>query len=206
MSEKLLGTLSEGLLFIVSAPAGTGKTTLVRMLADEFPCVAESISCTTRAPRPGEIADKDYHYLSKKDFEEKVQKKAFLEYAEVFGSFYGTLEDHVEKKREEGKHVILVIDTQGAMKLKKKGSDAIFIFVAPPSLGELRARLFKRKTDHPEEIEKRLKWATQEIEMASHYDYLIINDNLHRAYEILRSIMIAEEHKKERHDYRTIDE
>lgn len=195
MSEKLLGNLKKGLVFVLSAPAGTGKTTLVRMLHDEFPCVVESISCTTRPPRGGEIPEKDYHFLKMEEFEEKIRSGDFLECAKVFNHYYGTSKQYVLSQQEMGKHVMLVIDTQGAMQLKNKGFPAIFIFVSPPSLSELRERLFKRKTEHPELIEQRLSWAIEELNMAIHYDYHIVNDNLHRAYDILRSILIAEEHK-----------
>ena len=203
MSEKLLGNLQTGVIFILSAPAGTGKTTLVHMLLDEFPCITKSISCTTRSKRYSEIADKDYHFLTKQDFEEKQAQNQFLEKAEVFGNHYGTLQSHVEEKQTEGKHVILVIDTQGALELMKKNFDAVYIFIQPPSLAELRSLIFKRKTEETEHIEERLSWAQKEISVADQYDYQITNDNLHRAYEILRSIFIAEEHKKERYDNRT---
>jgi len=204
--EKLLGKLTQGLVFVVSAPAGTGKTTLVRMLMDEFPCVTESISCTTRKIRPGEIADKDYHFMKEEEFKTKLDQGEFLEHANVFGNYYGTLKSHVEGEQKSGNHVALVIDTQGAMELKKSGYPAVYIFVRPPSLAELRARLFKRKTEHVDHIEERLDWARHELDMAVHYDYQITNDNLHRAYEILRSILIAEEHKKERYDFTKDDE
>lgn len=195
MAQKLLGNLSRGLVFVLSAPAGTGKTTLVRMLTDEFDCVVESISCTTRSHRPNESQGKDYHFLSKEKFESRIQKGDFLEYAEVFGYYYGTSRDYVLQQQKQGKHVILVIDTQGAMKLKKERFPAIFIFVSPPSMQELRQRLLKRKTDSPESIEERLAWAEHEISMAPHYDYHIVNDNLANAYGVLRSIVIAEEHR-----------
>jgi len=197
--EKLLGTLSKGLCVVLSAPAGTGKTTIARMLMDEFPCISESVSCTTRSMRPGEIAEKDYHFMTEKEFEVKLKEGEFLEHANVFGSHYGTLKEHVDKKLESGKHVILVIDTQGAMQLKEKNYPAIYIFLKPPSLTELRTRLFNRKTEAEKHIEERLAWAVQELEMAKHYDYIVTNDNLHSAYEIMRSILISEEHKTKRH-------
>jgi len=200
--ESLLGTLSKGITFVISAPAGTGKTTLARMLMDEFHSVMESVSCTTRKKRLGEVEGKDYHFMDRELFDQKVTNGEFLEHAEVFGEQYGTLKGHVEKQLHEGKHILLVIDTQGAMQLKKSGFPAVFIFIRPPSMGELRARLFNRQTEQIEHIEERLAWAEKELEMASHYDYIVINDNLHRAYEILRSILIAEEHKKERYNDR----
>lgn len=204
--EKVLGNLKKGLVFVISAPAGTGKTTLARMLMDEFLSVKESISCTTRPLRKQEIPDLDYHFLTKEEFEKKIAVGEFLEYAEVFGSYYGTLKAQVEQKRELGQHVVLVIDTQGAKQLKETGYPAIFIFVQPPSLAELRLRLFHRKTEPEEGIEERLRRAEEEIKMATQYDYIIVNDNLHRAYDILRSILIAEEHKTERYHGRQLNE
>lgn len=195
MAQKLLGNLTQGLVFVLSAPAGTGKTTLVRMLCNEFDSIVESISCTTRPMRYGEVEGKDYHFINKEIFEEKLKSRDFLEYAEVFGYYYGTSREYVTKQQQMGKHVILVIDTQGAMKLKEKGFSAIFIFVSPPSLEELRGRLIKRKTESMKNIEERLKWAEYEMQMKQHYDYEIVNDNLHNAYTILRSIVIAEDHK-----------
>ena len=198
MSHKLLGNLSKGLVFVLSAPAGTGKTTLVRMLLDEFRCVTGSISCTTRAPRKGEVNGKDYHFLNSSVFEEKIRANEFLEYAKVFDHYYGTSKVYVEEQQSIGKHVILVIDTQGAMQLKKKKYPATFIFVSPPSIAELRERLYARKTETQEAIEQRLSWAKEEMALASSYDYHIINDNLHVAYEVLKGILIAEEHRVKR--------
>lgn len=193
--QKLLGNLRKGFVFVLSAPAGTGKTTLVRMLSQEFPCIVESISCTTRPVRLGEENGKDYHFLTKEEFETMIRHGDFLEYAEVFGYYYGTSRSFVIKQQEMGKHVFLVIDTQGAMKLRKVGFPAFFIFLSPPSLEELKERLIKRQTESPEAIEKRLSWAKDEMEKVIHYDYHIVNDNLNQAYAILRSIVIAEEHK-----------
>ena len=198
MSEKLLGNLSKGLVFVLSAPAGTGKTTLVRMLRSEFPCVTESISCTTRPIRAGEVDGVDYIFLSPEEFNRKIKAGDFLEHAKVFNHEYGTSQDYVHQKQIEGKHVFLVIDTQGAMQLMKSKFPAIFVFVSPPSLVELKARLFKRQTETQEVIEQRLNWAREEIKMAAHYDYHIVNDNLQIAYDILRSIVIAEEHRYRR--------
>jgi guanylate kinase len=195
MTQKLLGNLSRGLLFVLSAPAGTGKTTLVDMLSKEFDCVVESISCTTRPHRVNEHHGKHYHFLSKENFEDKIKNGDFLEYAEVFGYYYGTSSEYVMKQQNMGKHIFLVIDTQGAMQLKEQKLSAVFIFVSPPSLEELRDRLIKRKTEDMEMIEKRLAWAQHEISMVPNFNYHIVNDNLHNAYVILRSIVIAEEHR-----------
>lgn len=195
MAEKLLGNLAQGLVFVVSAPAGTGKTTLVRMLTEEFDSVVESVSCTTRPPRMGEIAGKDYNFLTSEEFSARVEKKDFLEYAEVFGNYYGTSRQYVKDKQSQGKHVLLVIDTQGAMKLKEEGFPAIFVFLSPPSLEELKERLIKRKTEDEETLKRRLSWAGQEMRLAFKYDYMIVNKDLKIAYGVLRSILIAEEHK-----------
>lgn len=192
--SKLLGNLKQGLLFIISAPAGTGKTTLVNMLCQEFDCIRASKSCTTRKPRQGEMPGVHYYFLSKDDFENKIAQGDFLEYVELYGHYYGTLKQSVEQQLQAGRHVILTIDTQGALKLKGT-LPAIFIFLQPPTLEELRKRLTYRQTESAEVIEKRLSWAEKEMSVAVLYDYIIVNDNLKIAYEILRSIFIAEEHR-----------
>ncbi|MFN0065764.1 MAG: guanylate kinase [Chlamydiales bacterium] len=196
MSKKVLGNKKRGQLFVVSAPAGTGKSTLVEMLLTEFPrVVAQSCSSTTRAPRPDEVKDVHYEFLSKEEFLRRLANGEFLEHAEVFGHFYGTRTSEVVRLQEEGKHVVLVIDTQGAMQVKKK-VEATFIFISPPSFGELRSRLLKRRTEDDAMIDRRLDWAKREVEMAPHYDYQIVNDDLKVTYQVLRSIFIAQEHKK----------
>ena len=183
-----------GLVFVVSAPAGTGKTTLVRMLREEFPNVIENISYTSRLPRPNEVPNRDYYFISKEEFEKKIKDGEFLEYAKVFDHYYGTSQKTVERLQDQGKHVVLVIDTQGALQIKKK-LDAIFIFVSPPSLEELKTRLTERKAESKEEIRLRLSWAEKELAEAPKYNYHIVNDSLKEAYTVLRSILIAEEHK-----------
>ena len=182
----------KGLVFVLSAPAGTGKTTLVRMLRDEFPQIVESVSCTTRPPRHGEVSGVDYHFLSEKEFEKRIASGDFLEHAKVFGCHYGTSKSFVMEELKKGKHVFLVIDTQGAKQLKKEKFPAIFVFVSPPSLEELRARLIKRKTESPESLEKRLSWAEKEMQEITNYDYHVVNENLNVAYDTLRSIIVAE--------------
>lgn len=195
MIQKVLGNLSEGLLFVVSAPAGTGKTTLVRLLTKNFPCVVESVSCTTRVPRPGEEEGKDYFFVTRKEFEAKKKQGDFLENAEVFGHCYGTSKEFVDSQRKLGKHVILVIDTQGALHLQALKVEATYIFIAPPDFEVLRERLLGRKTDSKEENEERLAWSHKEMELSVLYDFFIINSELEIAYEVLKSILIAEEHK-----------
>ena len=191
---KLLGGLQRGHVFVISAPAGTGKTTLVRMLTDEFDCVVESVSFTTRKMRPGEIEGRDYYFVSEAEFQKMLQAGEFLEHATVFGNSYGTSKKTVEEQIRQGKHVALVIDTQGAESIRKM-LKATFIFICPPNVEELKKRLHGRQSDTRESIETRLSWAEREMEAAKQYDYLIVNENLHLAYQILRSIFIAEEHK-----------
>ena len=191
---QVLGTLKRGRIFIVSAPAGTGKTTLVQMLVDEFDCVQRSISYTTRKMRRGEAEGKDYHFVSEDVFKKMVQTDAFYEYAEVFGEYYGTSKKEVENALKKGKHVVLVIDTQGA-KLLKQVLNAVYIFISPPNLNELKKRLHGRKSESDASIETRLSWASKELEASKDYDYLIVNENLKLAFEVFRSIFIAEEHR-----------
>jgi guanylate kinase len=183
-----------GLAFIISAPAGTGKNTLVHRLVEEFPTVVEAVSCTTRQPRPGEHPGHHYDFISRELFEQRIAEGAFLEHAQLFGNLYGTLRDPIERERDQGRHVVLVIDTQGAMLLKEK-YDAINIFIAPPSLAELEHRLRSRQTDDEESIGSRLAEATRELSVAEQYDYLIVNDQVDEAYQVLRAIFIAEDHK-----------
>lgn len=191
---KLLGNLKRGICFIVSAPAGSGKTTLVKMLTEEFSCIKASVSFTTRAQRKGEIDGVHYHFISKEKFEKKISNGDFLEYAVVFGEYYGTCKKTVLEGLDKGIHVILVIDTQGALLLKPY-FPAIYIFITPPSMEELKSRLVARKTESFEALTKRLDWSQKEMEMAKQYDYLLINDELPMAYQILRSIIISEEHR-----------
>ncbi|QVL57230.1 MAG: guanylate kinase [Simkaniaceae bacterium] len=186
----------KGQLIIISAPAGTGKTTLVHMLKNAYPDqVTQSISCTTRNPRKGEIDGRDYVFLTKEAFEERISRGEFLEHAIVFGERYGTLKEMVTNQQESGMDVVLVIDTQGALELKKKVK-ATFIFIAPPSMEVLEERLKNRKTESPDTLKKRLKWAKHEMEQAKNYDYTIINDDLETAYEALKSIVIAQKHRE----------
>lgn len=194
MKNSLLGDQKRGRVFILSAPAGTGKTTLVRMLTQEFPCVVASVSYTTRPPRPGEIEGIHYHFISDEEFRERMAAGEFLENVQLYGFYYGTSRAALEAQLSRGKHVILVIDTQGALALKGK-VDAPLIFVAPPSMEELEKRLLSRKTEPEEVIARRLSWAQEEMLRKSHYDYCVVNDDLLTAYQVLRSILIAEEHR-----------
>lgn len=194
MRPKLIGNLDKGNIFVISAPAGTGKTTLVNRLKEELLCITESVSYTTRKPRVGEIDGKDYHFIDKELFKKKIKQKQFLEWAEVFGDYYGTAKEEVEGITNSGNHAILVIDTQGAKQLRKKVS-ACSIFIFPPNMLELQYRLHSRKTESEEKIQKRLSWAKEEMAAAIDYDYCLINDDIETACGVLKSILIAQEHK-----------
>lgn len=192
--ESLLGHEIKKQIFVVSAPAGTGKTTLVNKLVEEFPGIIASISYTTRQPRPGEIEGVHYNFISDAAFQAKIAASDFLEYVQLYGTYYGTSRQWIADQQNQGKHIVLVIDTQGALKLKGH-LPATFVFIKPPSLEVLRTRLMNRQTESLEMVEKRLEWARQELEAAQQYDYQIINDDLTIAYQILRSIVIAECHR-----------
>lgn len=191
---KTLSNIKRGKAFILSAPAGTGKTTLVDRLTREFKQIVRSISFTTRQPRGQEKEGHDYHFISFQEFERKINKGDFIEYVEVFGNFYGTEKEAVEKLLDQGCDVVLVIDTQGALAIKPffKG---VYIFMSPPSMQELEKRLRERGTDSAVDIDLRLSWAHNEMEQAWHYDYNVINSNLEETYQVLKSIYIAEKYK-----------
>lgn len=192
---KLLGNLQEGRVIVISAPSGTGKTTLVHRLIAEFPnYVTQSISCTTRPPRKGEIDGKDYVFLTEKAFEKRKVAGEFLEHATVFNFQYGTLKEVVKKRCANGSYVILVLDTQGALELQKK-IKALFVFITPPSMDVLTRRLAQRNSESEIVMKARLDWAQFELDQAKYYDYQIVNDDLEITYQVLRSIVIAEEHK-----------
>jgi len=179
-------------IFVLSAPAGTGKTTLVDMLTDELPNVVRSISCTTRQPREGERDGFDYFFLTPEEFKKRIETDDFLEWAEVFGHYYGTSKQFVNQELSKGNHVFLVIDTQGALQLMKK-IQGVFIFISPPSRQEQRARLKKRSTEPDQVIGERLKWADREMAQAVHYDYTIVNRDLQIAYQQLKNIVMEHE-------------
>ncbi len=184
--------MSKGLLIVVSGPSGCGKgTILAEILKDEK--FFYSISATTRTARPGEIDGVNYHFLTKDKFEELIENDGMLEYASYCDNYYGTPRKPVEDMLNEGKHVILEIEVQGAMKIKEKCPEAKFIFILPPSLKELRRRLNKRGTESEDVIQKRLNEAAGEIKQAYKYDYALINGELSDAVNDLTAIIRAEE-------------
>ncbi len=191
--------MENGNLFIISAPSGTGKTTILKKIIAEMANVAFSVSHTTRAPRPGEQEGVDYFFIDKDTFTDMRQQDLFLEWAEVHGNLYGTSSRAVADVTEQGLDLILDIDVQGARQVKKKlGAKGVFIFIAPPSLEELASRLAGRSTETEAVIATRLQNAKQEMKSITQYDYIIVNDTIAEAVEILKSVIIAERSRKRR--------
>lgn len=182
----------EGILFIISAPSGAGKTTLCKEVIDIFPRLRHSVSYTTRPARPGEEHGRDYYFISASEFEEMREAGEFAEWAEVHGNSYGTALKTLEGYRKEGTDVILDIDCQGARQLKERYDGGVYIFILPPSFQELRRRLDRRSSDSDEVIERRIKGAAWEIKESRWYDYIIVNDVFSKAVEELKSILISE--------------
>ena len=183
---------ARGLLFIVSAPSGTGKTTLVERLVQHVPNLRMSRSYTSRAARAGEQNGVDYNFISRDRFETLIGEQAFLEWADVFGNFYGTGRQDIEQLLAAGLDVVLVIDVQGARQVRSLGRQVVSIFVLPPSSAILEQRLRGRSKDSDEQIARRLAVARREVGEYSQYDYLVINDELNAAVERLQGIVAAE--------------
>jgi guanylate kinase len=181
-----------GLLIVVSSPSGAGKTTLCRRLIAEFPDIVFSVSYTTRPKRRGEEEGVDYHFVDRTIFDTMIERGEFAEWADVHQHRYGTTVDAVRQALEGGRHVLFDIDYQGGRQIKAKfEKEAVLVFVLPPSLAELENRLHKRDTDAPEVIERRLRKAHEELKQYGIYQYLIVNDDLARAYDRLRAIYLA---------------
>jgi len=187
-----------GILFVLSAPSGAGKTTLAKFAVSKVSGVRQSVSYTTRPRREGEEDGHSYFFVDKKTFGEMLDKGNFIEHAEVHGEFYGTSYQSIEKARAEKFDLLLVIDVQGAAKLREKNVDAVFIFVLPPSLEELRARLGGRGTEGKAEMNGRMETAKREIRSSSLYHYLVINDTLEEAEKEMEYIIRAERCKMRR--------
>lgn len=188
----------KGLLFIVSAPSGTGKTTIVERLVQRVPNLCMSRSYTSRPARPGETDGVDYNFISRERFEAMIAEGAFLEWADVFGSYYGTSAADTDAALAQGEDVVLVIDVQGARQVRSRGCDAVSIFVLPPSAAILEQRLRGRSKDSDEQIRRRLAVARVEVNEYSQYDYLIVNDELETAVGRLEAIVIAERARTQR--------
>ena len=199
MSSKVETTPRRGLMLVISSPSGAGKSSLSRRLIAEHARLELSVSCTTRAPRPGETDGVEYHFVTPERFEELVAQDAFLEWAEVHDHRYGTLRAPVMAALEAGRDVVFDIDWQGGRQITARArEDVVLVFILPPSLAALRERLQGRAQDAADVIERRLTRAAGEIAHYDEYDYVIVNDRFETAYAALRQIYLGEQHRRRR--------
>ncbi len=184
--------IHKGLLIIVSGPSGAGKGTICKELISRDDSILVSVSATTRKPRNGEVDGVSYHFLSRERFEKMILEDGFLEHACVYDNYYGTPKDFVVEQITQGKNVLLEIDIQGALQVKKKYPEGIFVFILPPSMKTLKSRIEGRGSETPESLKKRLSSAYSEIELIKNYDYFIVNDTVDHATDVLQAIITAE--------------
>ena len=189
--------MRKGLLILISGPSGTGKGTVCDLLRQKHPEISYSISATTRQPRPGEQDGVNYYFYSREKFQEMIAKGQLLEWAEVYGNFYGTPKQQVIDRLEAGEDILLEIDTQGALNVMKLMPDGLFIFLLPPSLEELASRLKGRGTETEESLRRRLGAAVDEIKLATKYRYVVINDQVEKAQETIANIIEVEHHRSD---------
>ena len=185
----------QGVLLVLSGPSGAGKGTICEQLRNKRKNLAYSVSATTRAPRKGEIDGRDYFFVTIEKFKEMIANNELLEYAEIYGNYYGTPRSSVMSILDEGRDVVLEIDPQGALQVKESFPDAVFVFVVPPSLDELSKRIYKRGTDSEDVIKRRLSAATSELAYASKYDYIVVNDEVEKATNKVSNILDAERNR-----------
>lgn len=181
----------KGLLIVVSGFAGSGKGTLMKRLVEDYDGYALSVSMTTRNPRPGEVHGREYFFVSKEEFEQKIDEGGLIEYASYVENYYGTPRDYVEEQMAAGKDVLLEIEIQGALKVKKRFPDAVLIFVLPPSVEELYRRLKNRGTETEDVIRKRMSRAREEAGVIGKYDYIVINDEIEESVRSLHGLIKA---------------
>ena len=179
-------------MILISGASGTGKGTVCKKLLDDMPEIFYSISATTRKPRPAEVDGREYFFISVENFQTWIAEEKFLEYAEVYGNFYGTPAHVIEEKRKAGVDVLLEIDVQGALNVMKKCPDGVYIFLLPPSIEELCNRITNRGTETPEVIRQRIQAAKKEFAMGEKYNYVVVNDSVDAAVEKIKSIIAAE--------------
>lgn len=190
--------IMKGLLFVVSAPSGAGKTTLCKEILKYIPNLQHSISYTTRAARPSEVDGTDYHFVSVEEFKRMIAEDAFIEWAVVHGNYYGTSKKALTDLLARGIDIILDIDSQGATQIKKRFTNGVFIYILPSSFEDLRQRLTVRKGDTPDEIRLRLEKASEEAKDYRMYDYLVINDDFNIALERLKAVILSARMRIER--------
>jgi guanylate kinase len=191
--------MSDFLLLIVSSPSGAGKTTLCNRLRAEFPQLRFSVSHTTRKPRPNELDGREYHFTDKETFTRMIDEDAFAEWAHVHGNLYGTSLSEIDIARKTANGVLFDVDYQGARQIKARMPEAVGVFILPPSLAELERRLRGRGTEDEPTTLRRLQAAKGEIEHYGFFDYVIVNDDIQRAYDNLRAVVFAERCKRDRH-------
>ncbi len=206
MDTSHKNTGKHGLIFVVSAPSGTGKTSLCRGVSEALGDLCYGVSYTTRPPRPGEVDGKDYFFVDEPTFQARIAKNDLLEWAEVHGYLYGTSREAITSQTEHGMDVIIDVDPQGAMALKKKWSDGVYIYILPPSFDALRERLMARRSDTEDEIARRLQKAREEIWNYRQYYYLIVNEDYKEALKALTAIIVAERIKTKRMNFAWIEE
>ena len=190
--EQGLATSGQGRLFVLSGPSGVGKDSVLTAMFENMSHIVRSVSATTRPPRAGEVDGKDYHFLTRQEFEAGIATGVYLEHALYAGSYYGTPLEGVQSQRLSGNDVILKIEVQGANRVREVAPDAILIFIEPPSLQVLESRLRLRGTDDEARVRARLQRAKEELECVPWYDYRIVNDDLSSAVDSLRAIVLAE--------------
>ncbi|MDY0322813.1 MAG: guanylate kinase [Candidatus Carbobacillus sp.] len=190
--------VKEGILFVLSGPSGVGKGTVGRRLRERYPNLTYSVSVTSRPPRPGEVEGINYFFRTRQEFETMIKEDAFLEWAEYVSNYYGTPKKFVFDELKKGRDVLLEIEVQGALQVRERYPQGIFIFLIPPTMTALSERLSSRGTEDKETMRKRLYQAFHEIEQMRHYDYVVVNDDIDEAAKRLESIIIAEHHKAKR--------
>jgi guanylate kinase len=188
----------KGLLIVLSGPSGAGKGTICKEYLKSRENVWLSVSATTRSPRDGEVQGKNYFFIAKEEFERGIEKGEFFEYAQVYGNYYGTPKQKIMEKLDQGIDVILEIDIQGAMNVKKVYSDGVFVFILPPSMEELKRRIIGRGSETEESLDTRFKSAYKELNFVSEYDYAVINDVVESAAERIEHIIEGERYKVKR--------
>jgi guanylate kinase len=179
----------KGAIIVISAPSGSGKTTIVRRILNDFPEIVFSVSATTRTRRKNEAEGVDYFFIPEEEFKKKIEKNEFVEWEVFYDNYYGTFSSFIEKNRSKGKPVLLEVDVKGALKIKKIYPEAILIYIAPPSLKELLVRLKKRQTENDEELKKRIRRAKMELSHKDKFDYFVVNNDLSTAYKEIKVLI-----------------
>ena len=198
MEHNTENVTPKGVLLVVSGPSGAGKGTICQLLREQLPDLGYSISVTTRQPRVGEVDGVNYFFKTVPQVKEMIAKGELLEYAEVYGNYYGTPRKYVEDLLHTGHDVLLEIDIQGALQIKERFPEGVFVFIVPPSLDELSARIYKRGTDSEDVIKRRMASAAGELTYAQKYDYIIVNDIAQKAANKVLTIMEAERYRVDR--------